>query len=189
MDLDKIQAAYNFAEKIHGDVKRKSGEPFVMHPVTVAEIIFDLDGDDDMICAALLHDVLEDNLQETELAEKIEKEFGRNVYFLVQAISKDARIEDRVLKQEKYFEQLCDTLQVNVSVFFLKMADLIHNLKTLSWLEPHKQEKWIQELKTMYLPMLVTNFHHLALPHREMYLNLMDQLESVMEEYETQKNS
>ncbi|MCF7812777.1 HD domain-containing protein [Candidatus Gracilibacteria bacterium] len=186
-DLEKIEKAYQFAKNIHASQKRKSGEPFIIHPIEVAQIVYEIGGDENMICAALLHDVLEDADNPEQAEEKIHEIFGQDIFFLVHAISKDIRIEDRMLRQEEYTDRLEKLLKMDIAVFFLKMADLLHNMKTIQGLPPEKREKWIHELKNTYLPMMSEHFHSIALPYHTMYRNLIDQLESVISEYEEEK--
>ncbi|MCF7918024.1 HD domain-containing protein [Candidatus Gracilibacteria bacterium] len=183
-DVSKIQKAYDFAETAHHNQKRKSGEPFITHPVEVAEIVYQIGGDENMVCAALLHDVLEDGDHSEETKQKIKEDFGYDVFFLVDTLSKDCRIQDCMMRQDEYFERLNEALKMDVSVFFLKMADLIHNLKTIQGLSPEKQKKWIRELREQYIPMMSNHFHHTSFHYDEMYLNLINELESVIEKFE-----
>jgi len=152
----------------------------------VAEIILDMGGDEAMICAALLHDAIEESDDPKAMAEEIQKEFGPSVYFLIESLSKDDSIKDKVEQQEAYFQQITEALKLDTSVFFLKMADLIHNMQTIDGLPPERRERWITELKDFYLPLLSEQFHNISFHHHDMYLNLINRLESVIHEYDRQ---
>ncbi|MCF7830531.1 HD domain-containing protein [Candidatus Gracilibacteria bacterium] len=186
-DLERIKKAYELAYEVHKEVKRKSGEMYIFHPLEVAQIILEIGGDENMICAALLHDVLEDGHDEKYLGDKICEKFGSDVFFLVQAMSKDGRIKNKDEKQNEYCERMEESLHLDSAVFFLKMADMIHNMQTISGLEPKKRKDWLHRLQNKYMPMLSRNFHHVSLYHQNIYLNLMNKLESVIEEYAKQK--
>jgi GTP diphosphokinase / guanosine-3',5'-bis(diphosphate) 3'-diphosphatase len=188
-DLDRVQKAYNFAKKVHIHQKRKTGEPFIIHPVEVATTLYKIGGSEDMIIAALLHDVIEDSENKEEVENEIHKTFGNDIFFLVQAVSKNCNLTDKAVQQKEYFDQIEEALKMDVSIFFLKVADLIHNMKTLASLSPNKQEKWINELKDTYIPLMSEHFHQISLGYQEMYSNLMNELESVIENYEQQKSS
>jgi len=182
VDEERVQRAYDMAERVHRGQKRKSGEPFITHPVEVANIIYDIAGSaEDMLCAALLHDVLEDGENHETLSDEIEREFGPDVHFMVEAVSKDCRLLDKDEQQEEYFEQIREALYLDISVFFLKMADLIHNMKTIDSLSSAKKHRWISELKDTYVPMMQNHFHRIATPYRESYLHLLDEIESVID--------
>lgn len=180
LDDQEIGRAWAYATQAHAGQKRKSGERFVLHPLRVAEILLELGLDDSVICAALLHDVVEDSGDPEYWHKKIAAEFRPEIIFLVDAVSKDARIEDSVDRLHEYCERLEGALHVHPGVFFLKMADLIHNLQTIKGLKPQKQEKWIGELRDCYLPMIARNFTYVPINYREAYLGLMDWLESVI---------
>jgi len=186
-DLERIEKAYNLAYEVHKEVRRKSGEFYIFHPLEVAQIILEIGGDENMICAALLHDVLEDGEDAVKLGNRICEEFGSDVFFLVQAISKDRRIGNKEEKQIEYCERMEESLHLDSAIFFLKMADMIHNMRTVSGLAPKKQREWIHRLQNKYMPMLSRNFHHVSLYHQNMYLNLMNELESVIESHAKQK--
>ncbi len=190
-NLENVLKAYELAEKVHTNQKRKSGEPFIVHPIEVASILYKIGGSEDMIIAALLHDVIEDSKTKEEkeaIENKIYKEFGNDIFYLIQAVSKNTDLTDRAVQQKEYFNQIEEALKMDASVFFLKIADLIHNLKTLASLSPEKQEKWINELKNTYIPLMSDHFHQISLSYQNMYSNLMNELESVIEDYEQQKH-
>lgn len=176
----EIERAWAFATQAHAGQKRKTGERFVLHPLRVAEILEKLGLDDSLICAALLHDVVEDAVDPEYWHKKIAAEFRPEVIFLVDAVSKDIRIEGSHDQLHEYCSRLEASLHVHPGVFFLKMADLIHNMQTIGGLTPEKQQKWVNELREWYLPMIARNFVHVPMSYREAYLGLMDWLESVI---------
>ncbi len=184
IDESKVLKACDIADEVHKHQKRKSGEPFIIHPIAVADIILDMGGEESMVCAALLHDAIEESDDPVAMAQKIQKSFGPEVHFLIEALSKDDRIKDKHLQQKEYFEQITQALKMDASVFFLKMADLIHNMETIDGLPPERREIWIKELKDIYLPLLSEQFHTVSFHYHDMYLNLINRLESVIHEYE-----
>ena len=181
LDSEAITRAYYLAERTHAHQKRKSGEPYILHPVAVANIILEIGGDETMICAALLHDTIEDALNPSEVDTAIEEGFGKEVYYLVHALSKNADILDKHEQQEHFFQQMEEALQSDISVFFLKMADLIHNLQTIDGLKPEKKEIWVRELRERYIPLFQDHYHQVALPYHKMYQEIMEELEKTLE--------
>ena len=176
----RVLAAYELAQEAHKNQSRKSGEPYITHPVEVACIIAKFGGDEDMVCAALLHDILEDGGDRERFAEKIEEGFGPHVYFLVEALSKNSDLECSDTKQKKFIEQLGEALSVDIGVFFIKLADLLHNLESIDSLKPQKRDKWIEELQEQYWPVLSGYYHQISFRHHPMYFLFMDELEALM---------
>lgn len=185
-NISKIQKAYNLAAKTHQHQKRKTGEPFISHPLAVAHFLYKIGGEENIVCAGLLHDVLEecDSSERKKIEEYIHDTFGSDVFFFVQAVTKDEKIEDGEEQQQKYCVQIEEAFVLDISVFFLKMADLLHNAKTIGGLRPEKQKKWIREFKKLYIPMMAENFHKVCFCYHDMYLNLMNEAEKMIEEYE-----
>ncbi len=147
-NTEKIKKAYMWAAKLHEGQFRESGEPFVSHPIAVAEIVAKLELDTDSICAALLHDTVEDCA--FELGE-IQKEFGDETAMLVDGLTKLVRIpfED---KEEEHMENLRKmflAMSRDIRVIFIKLCDRLHNMRTLSAKPPKKQR--ITALETMYV--------------------------------------
>ncbi len=187
LDLGRISKAYEYAEKIHENQKRKSGEPYIIHPVEVARIILQAGGDENMIIAALLHDVIEDGEDPEKVGNEVYHQFGGDVFYLVQSLSKDGNHQDKKSRDKAFFDQIKKALETDVSVFFIKMSDLIHNMGTLSALAPEKQEKWINELKNNYLPYFSEYFHKISFHYHPIYHRLMEELEKIIEDYEGKK--
>ncbi|HEY5714567.1 MAG TPA: HD domain-containing protein [Candidatus Gracilibacteria bacterium] len=182
-NVDAITRAYQLAERTHRHQKRKSGEPYITHPVAVANIIFDIGGDGTMICAALLHDVLEDSEEREETEKALKAGFSNGVYYLVHALSKDSNVTDKMEQQTLFFAQLEDALKTDISVFFIKLADLIHNLGTINGLKPAKKAIWLDELRFQYMPLFQDYYHKVAPAYHEMYREIMDRLELMLQEH------
>ncbi|MBR6681626.1 MAG: bifunctional (p)ppGpp synthetase/guanosine-3',5'-bis(diphosphate) 3'-pyrophosphohydrolase, partial [Clostridia bacterium] len=147
-DIEKIKKAYIWANKLHEGQFRQSGEPFVTHPIAVAEIVAKLELDTDSICAALLHDTVEDCGLDIK---EVEKEFGNETAILVDGLTKLVRIpfED---KEEEHMENLRKmflAMSRDIRVIFIKLCDRLHNMRTLSAKPPEKQR--ITALETMYV--------------------------------------
>ncbi|WP_027308036.1 bifunctional (p)ppGpp synthetase/guanosine-3',5'-bis(diphosphate) 3'-pyrophosphohydrolase [Caloramator sp. ALD01] len=152
VDIDLIKRAYELAEKAHKDQYRESGEPYLMHPVEVALITIELGLDTDTICAALLHDVVED----TEYTyEDIKNMFNPQIAFLVEGVTKLGKIEYKS-KEEQQAENIRKMLVAmanDVRVILIKLADRLHNMRTLKYLPPHKQKEKAQETLDIFAPL------------------------------------
>ncbi|SHE84015.1 RelA/SpoT family protein [Caloramator proteoclasticus] len=152
VDIDLIKRAYELAEKAHKDQYRESGEPYLMHPVEVALITIELGIDTDTICAALLHDVVED----TEYTyEDIKNMFNPQIAFLVEGVTKLGKIEYKS-KEEQQAENIRKMLVAmanDVRVILIKLADRLHNMRTLKYLPPHKQKEKAQETLDIFAPL------------------------------------
>ncbi len=150
-NLSKILSAYEFAAKAHGDQKRSSGEPYIVHPLSVAEILVDLGMDTDTICVGLLHDVVED----TEYTlDDIRALFGQDVALLVDGITKMSRIPifDKEEQQAGNFMKVLLAMAHDIRVMIIKLADRLHNIRTLGYLPPYKQRRIAQETMNIYAP-------------------------------------
>ena len=139
-NLEKINAAYEYAAMLHEGQMRQSGEPYISHPLAVAEIVVSLGLDTDSICAALLHDTVEDCADKTNLKE-IEKRFGADVALIVDGLTKIVilQVED---KEEGHIETLRKMLLAmarDVRVIFIKLCDRLHNMRTLDAKSEEKQ--------------------------------------------------
>lgn len=138
-DQAKIKKAFEFANKAHGEQKRHSGEPYIVHPLAVAEILADFSCDTDTIVAALLHDTLED----TKVTEQdISNNFGETALFLVRAVTKIKDIENRDTKDTSYrtLMRMFFAMADDIRVILIKLADRLHNLKTLEFM-PESRRK------------------------------------------------
>ena len=150
-DLSKIVSAYEFAEKAHGDQKRSSGEPYIVHPLSVSMILVDLGMDTDTICVGLLHDVVED----TEYTlDDIRKRFGQDVAILVDGVTKLSRIPvfNKEQQQAENVRKILLAMSHDIRVMIIKLADRVHNMRTLKYLRPDKQRRIALETMNVYAP-------------------------------------
>lgn len=148
-----IERAFRFAKKAHGGIRRRSGEPYILHPIAVAKIASQEIGlGSTSICAALLHDVVED----TEYTvEDIEQQFGKKVAQLVAGLTKISGgiFGDRASAQAENFRKLLLTMNEDIRVVLIKMADRLHNMRTLGSMAPNKQYKIAGETLYIYAPL------------------------------------
>ncbi len=150
-DIQKIWDAYRFSEEAHHGQSRRSGEPYIVHPVAVACTLARLHLDAPTILAALLHDVVEDT---TITNKEIEKKFGKQVSVLVDGLSKLDKIEfqDATEAQAENFRKMLLAMSNDVRVILVKLADRLHNMQTLDVLRPEKQKRIAQETHDIYAP-------------------------------------
>jgi len=152
VDGDLIQRAYDYSFKMHAGQTRKSGQPYVVHPVSVAGIIADLRLDAASVCAGLLHDVVEDTLATTD---DISKEFGVEVAELVDGVTKLSKInftskEDR---QAENFRKMVVAMARDIRVLLIKLCDRLDNMRTLEHMKPEAQERIARETVEIYAPL------------------------------------
>ena len=152
--IDKIQRAFEYANTLHAGQMRASGEPYISHPIAVAEIVAWLELDTDSICAALLHDTVEDCSEQTNLKE-IEKKFGETVALLVDGLTKivTLKVDD---KEEAHIESLRKMLLAmshDVRVIFIKLCDRVHNMRTLDAKPDPKRRLTALETMQVYAPL------------------------------------
>lgn len=153
-DLEKITRAYLLAEKAHAGQKRISGEAYIVHPISVATIVADLMLDTDSICAALLHDTVEDSEGIVDL-NVIKKEFGQEVADLVDGVTKLIHIPFET-KQDESIENLRKmflAMSKDIRVIFIKLADRLHNMRTLCYRDENKQRSIALETMHVYAPL------------------------------------
>ena len=153
-DIEKIEQAYEYARILHEGQFRASGEAYISHPIAVAEIVAGLELDTDSICAALLHDTVEDCAEKTDLKE-IEKLFGKDVAMLVDGLTKivTLKVED---KEEAHIETLRKMLLAmskDVRVIFIKLCDRLHNMRTLDAKPDAKRRITALETMQVYAPL------------------------------------
>lgn len=158
-DVNRIHAAYEFAKEAHKEQRRKSGEPYIMHPLAVARVVAEELGlGADPIIAAFLHDVVED----TEYTiEDIRDKFGDDVAFLVNVVTKRKKKHYESSKQIDNYKQMLDSLQYDIRALLIKLADRLHNMRTLNSMRPDKQMKIAGETDYFYAPLA----HRLGLYH------------------------
>ena len=153
-DTEKIEQAFEYANELHQGQFRASGEPYISHPIAVAEIVAGLELDTDSICAALLHDAVEDCSEKTSLKE-IEKKFGPAVAMLVDGLTKivTLQVED---KEEAHIETLRKMLLAmsrDIRVIFIKLCDRLHNMRTLAAKPDPKRRITALETMHVYAPL------------------------------------
>ncbi len=151
-DLELTEKAYAFAKKAHENQKRASGEEYFIHPCTVAGILLDLGLDAATVAAAFLHDVIED----TPVSEgDIKKEFGDEVLELVQGVTKLERIEftSQEEEQAENFRKLFVAMAKDIRVIIIKLADRLHNMRSLNFLSVERQQRMARETLEIYAPL------------------------------------
>src|SRR5450830_1972420 len=150
-DLTKVKAAYRFSDEMHLGQVRKSGEPYISHPIAVAEICADWKLDVQAIMAALLHDVMED--QDVKKEELIER-FGAPVATLVDGLSKLEKIEfqSQIEAQAENFRKMLLAMARDVRVILVKLADRLHNMRTLGVMSSEKKRRISRETIDVYVP-------------------------------------
>src|ERR1700692_4902407 len=152
VDSDLIQRAYDYSFKMHAGQTRKSGQPYIVHPVSVAGIIADLRLDAASVCAGLLHDVVEDTLATTE---DLTKEFGPEVAELVDGVTKLSKInftskEDR---EAENFRKMVVAMARDIRVLLIKLCDRLDNMRTLEHIPRESQERIASETLEFYAPL------------------------------------
>ena len=153
-DLEKIKKAFLYAKELHAGQYRLSGEPYVCHPVAVAEIVAQLGLDTDSICAALLHDTVEDCSDKTNL-EILTKMFGNEVAMLVDGLTKIIQVQ-LADKEEAHIENIRKMLLAmnrDIRVIFIKLCDRLHNMRTLSAKKEERQRAIALETMYIYAPL------------------------------------
>ncbi len=150
-DEERLDRAFLYAYEKHKNQKRASGESYIIHPINVAMIVNRFYLDENSLVAALLHDVLED----TDATEKeIEKEFGKDVLFLVESLTKIGKIEykSKEEKQADNFRKMIVAMAKDIRVILIKLADRLHNMRTICYLKKEKQMRISQETMDVYAP-------------------------------------
>ncbi|MBO5313321.1 MAG: bifunctional (p)ppGpp synthetase/guanosine-3',5'-bis(diphosphate) 3'-pyrophosphohydrolase [Clostridia bacterium] len=153
-DVEKIKQAFVYAKEMHEGQTRLSGEPYIMHPVSVAEILAGMGLDTDSICAALLHDTVEDCPDKTDLTE-ITRLFGSDVALLVDGVTKikSINIEDKEEAQLESIRKMLLAMSKDIRVIFIKLCDRVHNMRTLYVKKDAKRRATALETMHVYAPL------------------------------------
>ena len=146
-----VEKAYYFAYEAHKGQKRKSGEPYIMHPVAVARILLDFGMDSQSVMAALLHDVVEDT---PVTSEEVKKLFGASVAFLVEGVTKLGKVplQSREEQQAENLRKLLLAMSEDIRVIIIKLADRLHNMRTLSHMPEQRRRDIARETIAIYAP-------------------------------------
>ncbi len=151
-DISMIEKAYHIASEAHKDQKRKSGEPYIIHPLCVAIILAELEMDKETIVAGILHDVVEDTVM---TADEIAKEFSPEVALLVEGVTKLTKLnfsQDKLELQAENLRKMFLAMAKDIRVIIIKLADRLHNLRTMQYQSPQKQIEKSRETMDIYAP-------------------------------------
>ncbi len=193
--VDIIERAYRFAKKAHSGIRRRSGEPYILHPIAVAKIASQEIGlGSTSICAALLHDVVED----TEYTvEDIERLFGKKIARIVAGLTKISGgiFGDQASAQAENFRKLLLTMSEDIRVVLIKMADRLHNMRTLGSMAPNKRYKIAGETLYIYAPLahrlglfaIKTELEDLSFKHE--HPDIYKQIEAKIQESEARRSA
>ncbi|MCI9307277.1 MAG: bifunctional (p)ppGpp synthetase/guanosine-3',5'-bis(diphosphate) 3'-pyrophosphohydrolase, partial [Lachnospiraceae bacterium] len=151
-DISMIEKAYRIAFKAHEGQLRKSGEPYIIHPLCVAIILADLELDKETIVSGLLHDAVEDTVMTTE---EIAEEFSQEVALLVDGVTKLGQLsysKDKIEIQAENLRKMFLAMAKDIRVILIKLADRLHNMRTLRYMKPEKQKEKARETMDIYAP-------------------------------------
>ena len=195
-DITLIEKAYNVANEAHKDQMRKSGEPYIIHPLYVAIILADLEMDKETIVAGILHDVVEDTIM---TYDEIAQMFGTDVANLVDGVTKLGRLEfaggDKLEEQAENLRKMFLAMAKDIRVIMIKLADRLHNMRTLKHMRPEKQQEKARETLDIYAPIaqrlgiskIKVELDDLSLKYLEpdVYYDLVDKIAIKKNERET----
>lgn len=193
--VEIIERAFRFAKKAHGGIRRRSGEPYILHPIAVAKIASQEIGlGSTSICAALLHDVVEDT---DYTVEDIQQQFGPKIAELVSGLTKISGgiFGDKASLQAENFRKLLLTMSEDIRVVLIKMADRLHNMRTLGSMAPNKRYKIAGETLYIYAPLahrlglfaIKTELEDLSFKHE--HPDIYKQIEAKIQESEARRSA
>ncbi len=151
-DLSIVEKAYQLAYNAHKEQKRKSGEPYIIHPICVCIILAELELDKETIVAGLLHDVVEDTVF---TVEELTEEFGSEIALLVDGVTKLTQLNyssDKLEIQAENLRKMFLAMAKDIRVILIKLADRLHNMRTLQYMKPQKQKEKARETMDIYAP-------------------------------------
>ena len=151
-DISLIEKAYKVAADFHKDQVRKSGEPYIIHPLCVAIILADMEMDKETIAAGILHDVVEDTVM---TCEELRQQFGPDVELLVDGVTKLGKLQyanDKLDVQAENLRKMFLAMAKDIRVIMIKLADRLHNMRTLQYMRPEKQQEKARETLDIYAP-------------------------------------
>lgn len=150
-DRDLVSRAFSFAQKAHEGQRRKSGEPYMVHPYNVALILAEIGADADTIAAGLLHDTVEDT---GITLGQIEHEFGPTISFMVDSVTKLGELKYKgLVRHVESLRKLFVAMAQDIRVIVIRLADRLHNVRTLQYIEPEKQKRIAMETLEIYAPL------------------------------------
>ncbi|WP_157529936.1 RelA/SpoT family protein [Microtetraspora niveoalba] len=149
-DLRLIERAYDVAAHHHRDQKRKSGDPYITHPLAVATILAELGTDDETLCAALLHDTVEDTAYSLE---ELRADFGENIALLVDGVTKLDKVKFGDAAQAETVRKMVVAMARDIRVLVIKLADRLHNMRTMRYLPEHKRQQKSRETLEIFAPL------------------------------------
>lgn len=149
-DISMIEKAYKIADEAHKNQRRKSGEPYIIHPLCVANILAELELDKESIVAGILHDVVEDTVMTTD---QIAELFSDEIALLVDGVTKLTQLNmDKIEYQAENLRKMFLAMAKDIRVILIKLADRLHNMRTLKYMEPEKQKEKARETMDIYAP-------------------------------------